>query len=171
MTQITLIDVYEGTRIRQGALEFLYRLLEERSRESSISHREMPSFEHHRAFWTRRPYRFAFLIEPSGYLPREDLKWPWCGYVSATGRNEIGIHIALAWQRRGLGTAAVQAFMAEHYPNPEIHGERVGAWVANINPQNERSKAMFERLGFRKTQETFQHLEEGPDAEDATDTH
>jgi RimJ/RimL family protein N-acetyltransferase len=33
---------------------------------------------------------------------------------------------------------------------------RNGNWLANVAPANERSRRMFEGLGFRKIQETFE---------------
>jgi RimJ/RimL family protein N-acetyltransferase len=159
---IKLLDLYQAGQIRPGALEFLYKMMEERQTEPevNISYKELPSFEHHRAFWTRRPYRFTYLIEPSDYLPRDDLSWQWAGYVSATARNEIGIVLLQAWRGHGIGPQAVQALLERHKPNPAVPSECSGCWLANVAPGNERSRRMFEKLGFRKIQETYA-LEEG----------
>lgn len=172
---IALVDVYEGTGIRAGALEFLYRLMEERSTEPelNISHRAMPTFEQHRAFWTRRPYRFAYLIEAVDFQPTHQgmpggPHHPWIGYVSATPRNEIGIVLLKEWRGHGFGPHAVRALVAKHRPNPPIPSEVNGHWLANINPANARSIGMFTALGFREIQRTYElneeedHGKEGP---------
>ena len=56
-TMVKLLDIYQGSGIRTGALEFLYELMRERDPEISISHSTLPTFEQHRQFVTRRPYR------------------------------------------------------------------------------------------------------------------
>jgi hypothetical protein len=69
---IRLVDVYDPTGpggIRGGALEWLYELMKEREPEINISHRELPTFEQHRQFVTRRPYRFWYLIETAADTP------------------------------------------------------------------------------------------------------
>lgn len=161
---IRLIDLYEGVGIRLGALEFLYKLMEERQTEPevNISHKELPSFEHHRAFWTRRPYRFAYLIEAADFETKNSAQdHPWIGYISTTARNEIGIVLLKGWRGHGFGPEAVRAFIAKHQPNCAVPSEVDGYWLANIAPGNEHSKQMFQRLGFHKISETYA-LEEEP---------
>lgn len=165
---VALVDVYDGTRIREGALEFLYRLMEERSTDPSlnISHRAMPTFEQHRGFWSRRPYRCAYLVS---HPREEDLQTlppiSWCGYVSATHRNEIGIVLMPSHRGRRIGVHAVLQLMAKHKPNPAVAGECNGRWLANINPENDRSIGMFtQALGFKEIQRTYE-LPDNPDPE------
>lgn len=169
---IRLVDVYEGTGIRHGALEFLYRLMEERQTEPevNISNRGLPTFEHHRAFWTRRPYRFAYLVEAVDFVSRDPQLdgHPWIGYVSATGRNEIGVVLLKSWRGHGFGPHVVRALMEKHHPNPPIPGECTGRWLANINPANERSIGMFTRLGFREIQRTYEFNQEETDGQEAS---
>jgi RimJ/RimL family protein N-acetyltransferase len=155
---INLIDVYDSTQptgIRKHATEFLYELVKERLKEpdTNISHQTMPTMAQHVGFITGKPYRYWYLID---WLQQD---WRaerlWVGYISATHNNEIGI--VLQRHARGLriGPSAVRVFMNHHQPNPAIPSERVDHWIAHINPANERSKAMFTRLGFVKIQETF----------------
>lgn len=177
MVVMKLIDIYEGAGIRAGALEFLYELMKERDPEINISHRELPSFEQHRGFVTRRPYRFWYLIEVPAQAPREGLfgvpiffEPTWVGYISATQANEIGVVLYKLYRGRGYGPAAIQQLMQWHHPNPPAESSRNGHWLANIAPQNEHSKRVFHKLGFRKIQETYALEEEphgqetGPDA-------
>jgi RimJ/RimL family protein N-acetyltransferase len=162
---IRLLDLYEGTGIRAGALEFLYELMKERQTEPevNISNHGLPTFEHHRAFWTRRPYRVIHLIEAIDFkvtAPKLDWSDAWIGYVSATQRNELGIVLLKAWRGHGFGSAALRAFMTMHQPLEAVPGERSAHWLANINPANERSIATFGKLGFKLVQQTYELKEE-----------
>lgn len=162
---IKLVDIYDGARIRDGALEFLYELMKEREPEINISHRELPTFEQHRQFVTRRPYRFWYLIEAVDFETRNPARdHPWIGYVSATHSNEIGIVLLKDWRGHGFGKLVVQELIALHRPNPAEPSVRTGTWIANVAPANERSRRMFEGLGFRKIQETFEF--QSPQEED-----
>jgi RimJ/RimL family protein N-acetyltransferase len=160
---IRLVDVYDPTGpggIRAGALEWLYELIQEREPEVNISHRDMPTFEQHRQFVTRRPYRFWYLIEYSPDTPELVIAGYvapiFAGYVSATHDNEIGIVLRGEFRGHGLGPDAVRMLIEKHRPNPAEPSVRNGNWLANVAPANERSRRMFEGLGFRKIQETFE---------------
>lgn len=156
-TMLKLLDIYGAGGIRPGALEFLYELMKEREPEINISHRALPTFEQHRQFVTRRPYRFWYLIERQAE-GREDPVW--IGFISATADNEIGIVIRKAYRGCGFGPQAIQMLMAVHRPNPTEPSVRTGNWVANIAPGNAHSKHVFESLGFRRIQETFEYIKE-----------
>lgn len=164
---IALLDLYAGTNIRAGALEFLYELMKERSPEVNISHKELPSFERHRGFVSSRPYRFWYLLAADPQPPRDDgfggkiaFEPVWVGYISATHRNEIGVILRKAYRGRGYGPEAIVEFVRLHRPNPPLDGIESGRWLANIAPENEHSRHIFQKLGFRKIQETYA-LEEG----------
>lgn len=142
-----LIDVYDEAREPiPDAVDFLYQLLRDRDKKASISHKTMPSKEEHERFVRSCPYRYWYLIKQE----------TWVGTVSATMNNEIGIMLAKPFQGCGIGPAALLDFISKHEPLPAIPSLRVGAWLANIAPSNGRSKRMFQRLGFRKVQETYQ---------------
>lgn len=163
---IRLLDVYEGKGIRAQALEFLYELIKERDPEINISHSTLPSFEQHRQFMTRKPFRFWYLIEraQNGHEPPA-----WLGYISATHRNEIGIVLRRQYRGNGFGPEAVELLRKMHRPLAAEPSERNGNWLANIAPSNAHSRHMFEKLGFSKIQETFALNEETTDGnEEAT---
>lgn len=141
-----LVNLYGDSGTRPGAARFLYELMKEREPEMNISHRGLPRWDEHVAFIRRRPYRFWYLIEVDG---------AWAGYISATADNEIGVVIRKAYRGQGLGPKAIKALITLHYPNPGVPSERNNRWLANINPENEHSKHVFQKLGFRKLQETF----------------
>lgn len=157
MAMLKLLDVYHAGGIRPGALEYLYELMKAREPEVNISHREMPSFEQHRQYVTRRPYRFWYLIERQGQGTFEPA---WIGFISVTENNEIGIVLGKNHRGNGFGPMAISMLMSMHRPNPAVPGARTGRWLANIAPANERSLRTFARLGFRKIQETFEFQSE-----------
>ena len=68
------------------------------------------------------------------------------GAIYVTAQNEIGISILKRFQGFGYGKAAVLRVM-------EILGPR--EYLANINPANKRSAAMFKSLGFGLIQHTY----------------
>lgn len=139
-----LVDVYAD---RERSMVFLYELIKERMTEPEVNiSATMPTWQQHRQFVCRRPYRHWYLIEVDG---------AWVGYVSATDRNEIGIVVLKAHRGKGYGPEAVKAFTDKHAPLPAIPSQRSGRWLANINPKNERSIAMFEKLGFKHLQNTY----------------
>jgi RimJ/RimL family protein N-acetyltransferase len=115
----------------------LYRLLEERTPEQSISHKKMPEYKQHLDFVESRPYR-------AWYLCLID-KVP-VGAVYLTLQREIGVFIFKAEQGKGYGEQAVKMLM-EKWP---------GRFLANVNPQNKASMAMFTKLGFNLIQNTYE---------------
>jgi RimJ/RimL family protein N-acetyltransferase len=119
---------------------FLYKLLEERQAEQSISHKRMPRFSEHVAFVRGRPY-LAWYIITSAEAER-------VGAVYITRRRELGLSILRAHQRKGHGGAAVREVMRIHAAGDE-------PFLANINPKNEASIAFWESLGFSLLQVTY----------------
>jgi RimJ/RimL family protein N-acetyltransferase len=139
---IHLVDVYTEIYETRVATKFLYELLKERTITTNISHREMPSFEKHCAFVDSRPYHEWFLI----YQEWGNVEMGPLGSIYLSKQNEIGVFIAKEHQRKGYGQIAVCSLMNRH------PGE---TFLANINPHNSRSIAMFEGLGFVLKQLTF----------------
>jgi hypothetical protein len=156
-----LVDVYQGTGILPGAIDFLYEVMAERAAdpEMNISF-TMPTPEQHRQFVHRRPYRCWYLIEVEGAL---------VGYVNATTHNEIGIFLLKKHRGKGYGEQAVRALMEKHEPLPAIPSERRGKWIANVAPSNEHSKHLFGgKLSGRLIQLTYE-LPGGEDGEEETE--
>jgi RimJ/RimL family protein N-acetyltransferase len=139
-----LVDVYTD---REKSMVFLYELIKERMTEPEVNiSATMPTWQQHRQFVCRKPYRCWYLIEVDGAF---------VGYVSATANNEIGIVIAKASRGKGYGPMAIKELMRMHDPLPAIPSKRSGKWLANINPKNERSIGMFTSLGFKHLQNTY----------------
>jgi RimJ/RimL family protein N-acetyltransferase len=144
---IRLVDVYRG-KIAPGAVEFLYELLKERPPEANISHGEMPTIEQHRGFVMRRPYRAWFIVEND--------EGERVGAVSVTTRNEVGIAILKAHQRKGYGVAAIEALLRSAVLAPASPSEVPRKLVANVAPGNATSRAMFEKMGCKLIQVTYE---------------
>lgn len=142
MVTIELVSVYNDP----AAYGLLHDLLAERTPEQSVSHKKMPMYSEHIEFVDSKPYRAWYLVieESDGYV----------GAVYLTELNEIGVSIFRAHQGKGYGTAAVQSLMKKHKPLPAIPSKRVGTFIANMNPENEASRRLFKKLGFKKVQET-----------------
>lgn len=118
----------------------LYRLLAERKPEQSISHKGMPDWDAHCRFVSSQPYLAWYLV-----VHRTTA----VGAVYLSKEREIGIAILRAHQRRGYGRAAVEAVMAKH-PGPIF---------ANVNPDNEPSRLLWESLGYDVKQVTYGYAE------------
>ena len=132
---LTLVSVY---RLPKLAPQLLYELLEEREPRVNISHRVMPSWKQHCKFIARRPYSAWYLIKS-----RDD----YVGTIYLTALNEIGISILARWRGIGFGPRAVRLLMRKH-------GRK--RYLANINPRNEKSIRMFQRIGFHIIQQTYE---------------
>lgn len=136
--ELCLADVYETNNY----LEILYGLLSEREAYESISHEEMPTFFQHGVFVASHPYRqWWFIINP------DDPDWtdP-IGTIALTRQNEIAISIAKKYRRMGWATKAIKGLMTL-YPHIDF--------LANINPANKKSIALFSKFGFKHVQNTY----------------
>jgi RimJ/RimL family protein N-acetyltransferase len=132
---VKLVDAY---RVDE-APALLYRLLQERNADVNISHRAMPTWRQHLAFIRARPYRAWYLIRVGPSL---------VGAVYLSKQNEIGVFVLREHQGRGYGSDAIRKVMARH--------RGVKRFLANINPRNPRSIALFTDLGFRHIQNTYE---------------
>jgi RimJ/RimL family protein N-acetyltransferase len=134
---VRLVSVYD----HPGAVKILHDLLRERhgDRAVNISHRDMPTWREHVAFVEGKPYAAWFIV----LADKDEV----AGSVYLSKQDEIGVFIFKAFQDRGLGPEALKELM-EQMPRRR--------YLANLNPANDRSKAMFERLGFRHVQETYE---------------
>ena len=132
---------------REDAARILYQILLEREGADNvnISHKAPPSFDQHCAFVANHPYGAWYLIEAgstivgSVYLTKPPRP-------SIAG-NEFGIFIFAAHQGKGYAKHAVRMVMEKHGP---------GRYLANINPKNSRSLALFLREGFDLCQFTLE---------------
>jgi len=145
---LRLTDVYDVGPSLAGRI--LYELLQERPPEANISHRQMPSYEAHKAFVASRPYKAWYLIEdrPETYEAAffELQRLERVGSVALTRANEVAVAIFATHQRKGYAFRAV-TLLRERHPGPLL---------ANVAPGNTRSHALFLKLGARVIQHTYQ---------------
>ncbi|KKN52512.1 hypothetical protein LCGC14_0612010 [marine sediment metagenome] len=129
-----LVDIYKSP----DSVDVLYRLLEERPKSANISHKLMPSRKKHKGFVESCPYTAWYLVLVT-YGQR-------VGAIYLTREDEIGVSIFKDHERCGYATTAIRMLMGLH-PRKRF--------LANINPENEGSIAMFEKLGFSHIQNTY----------------
>jgi RimJ/RimL family protein N-acetyltransferase len=134
-----------------GYEHILWALLKERDIETtSISHRAMPSWEEHVSHVKFHDYKdWCLICLDDGTV---------LGVVYLSPRDEIGIQIFRAHQGNAYGEWAVRAMMARH---PEVK-----RFLANINPRNSASIALFRKLGFTDLQITLELRNDRPDDPD-----
>ena len=121
----------------KGAVDILYRLLSEREPSESISHRSMPTLAEHRKFVRSNPYQVWYLIQ---------IDHVYVGACYISKQREIGIGIFKEHRRKGHAAHALQTMMSL-WP---------GRFIANINPENKKSVALFAELGFKHIQNTYE---------------
>jgi RimJ/RimL family protein N-acetyltransferase len=127
---VKLIPVDTGN---EAHLRDLYDLLEERTPGQSISHRRMPTWQEH------KDHVYA-MTNPASERAHQD----WCLIQNAAGI--VGAVYLREFQGHGYGPNAVVMMMMKH-------GER--NYLANVAPNNEASRKMFEKLGFKLIQVTL----------------
>ncbi len=137
-----LVNAYH----RPDAAKFLWQLMEESmdEPETTIAHKAMPSWEEHLAWLERRAYRVLLLIVdqvPDGEGTMN------VGYVGVTEDNEIGIRIRKGCRGKRYGQEALNYLLEWMLPFADA-GIAPGRFVANINPKNAPSIALFTGLGF-----------------------
>ena len=107
-----------------------YKLLAERGPHENISHRAMPTWEEHCDFMREQPHDAWYWFTMYTDVP--------AGCVYLSHQREIGVGVLRKWRGHGLATAAIKELMRRH----------PGRFLANINPANEASIALFRKLGF-----------------------
>lgn len=128
-----LVSVYEA----DNAPLYLYALLVERPAEANISHRKLPTAAEHLAFVQSHPYTAWYLVLEG----RSAL-----GAVYLTKQREIGVFIFREHQNVGWAKKAIA----------ELRKLHPGRCLANVAPGNEVSKKLFEGLGARHIQNTYE---------------
>jgi len=137
---IKLESIYSRTN-KDAAYSALYQLLAERQPYESISHVGMPTIKEHEDFLNRKPYKGWYLIiQGEGNV---------VGSIYLSFQNEIGIAIFNRHRRNGYGKEAIKKLI-EMYPNERY-------FLANINPINEKSEKLFQKLGFILIQHTYKY--------------
>lgn len=131
------------------AAEILWELMKEAQPSETISQQGMPSWEEHVSFVGRFPFRMWYLLQADGVF---------VGSIYLSRRNEIGVRIFKAHRRKGHAKWAIMEILRMWRKLVAASGRPAvqrAAFIANINPANEASQALFSSLGFRHIQNTF----------------
>jgi RimJ/RimL family protein N-acetyltransferase len=99
----------------------------------------MPTFAKHVAFMESNPYPVWYIIECGHHMP--------VGHTYLSKSDEIGIFVTKSFHGKGIGTKAIEQLMSMH---------KRDRYLANINPQNDVSQALFNKLGFKRIQFTYE---------------
>lgn len=138
---VTLIEIFEQTTyIKNSYIPLLYKLLMEREEHECISHRRMPTYEQHVHFFRSQPYQAWFMI-------RSNKTNKLVGTVYITDHNEIGIQIFKACRGKNYARETLSKIVAQYCTR---------RLLANINPKNEASIALFAEFGFTHIQNTYE---------------
>jgi RimJ/RimL family protein N-acetyltransferase len=138
--------------------QYLWQLLGERKLSESISHRKMPTYQEHVQFVRNSPneYEWWFIIEDSPTSESGVRDGFAVGAIYLTYRSEIGVQIALKHRREGYAKEAIERLIAmtsiiKNRQDPFARTQ----YLANINPDNGASIALFTELGFQTVQMTL----------------
>ena len=135
-----LWDIYQIPLSKKEVREILFRWLAEREEISNISHRAMPTWEFHCKYVDSKPHlAWWFIMHPE--LPELPV-----GHAYVSQQCEIGIQIAREYRGNGFAKAALRHIV------DEFHDVRL---LANINPANAASIALFAKFGFQHIQNTY----------------
>jgi RimJ/RimL family protein N-acetyltransferase len=143
---IRLVSI--GQYDHKTATDITWQLLQERPVEARISHDGKTRRPEHNAFVSHHPYRCWFLIE------NEDKEV--VGAISLSWKNEIGIAILKAHAGRKYAKQAIEEVMKHLPPLPPKNGNIPATYVANVAPGNKASIKLFQSLGAKVVQQTFQ---------------
>lgn len=141
------IELIQVNPLNPECVEFLYIVCKEREEENNVNISfKVPNYQSHREFVHSNPYRMWFLITTAVGK---------AGYIYLSDKNEIGIVLLKEYRRQGIGSIAITTLIRLVEPLPAIPSERVGHYIANINPDNTASMKMFEKLGFKRIMTTY----------------
>lgn len=138
--ELILENIYasDNAKLKDRHHSILYQLLLERKENESISHNDMPSWGEHVGFIEKKPYKGWYVVY------RDEIA---VGSIYLTYKNEIGIAIFEKYRRLGLAKRAIVELMGLH---------REDYYLANINPANQKSIALFTgKFGFKHIQNTY----------------
>lgn len=123
-----------------------WALLRIRPQNANISHRRMPTWEEHLAFFRSKPYLAWYGIIDTSNEKMAGMIYLTDGAIPGHIGSEIGIQLFPDCYGMGIGEAAVQHLMAKHGPR---------IYRANIAPENGASVTFFNGLGFTLRQMTY----------------
>lgn len=129
--------------INKSNLKFLYELL--KTREYSISHKEIPSFEEHSNFVQNHPYHKWFIIENQSNL---------IGSLYIHKDNSIGLDILNQFEE--LIPDLLSLLEKRYKPLPYIKSVRSKNFFLNVSPKNKRLHDLLISSGYEISQVSFE---------------
>ena len=120
--------------------EFLFKLLQDRKPNVSISHKKMPTYLQHVEFIESKPYEKWYIV----LLDEKNI-----GSTYLSKNDEIGISLIEEMQGKGMGSRILELIIEKNPRN---------RYLANINPNNSRSVRFFEKNGVKLIQHTFEKI-------------
>ena len=127
-------------------IKFLFDLLKERTDIQSVKHSTMPTYEKHKKFVKSRPFDKWYIITVEFITNGKEKTEKSIGTIYLTEKNEIGVFLLAEYIDCGFGQMALSLLMQE---NPRQF------YLANINPQNEKSIRFFSKNNFKPYQVTY----------------
>ena len=107
--------------------EFLFKLLQDRKPNVSISHKKMPTYLQHVEFIESKPYEKWYIV----LLDEKNI-----GSTYLSKNDEIGISLIEEMQGKGMGSRILELIIEKNPRN---------RYLANINPNNSSSVRFFEK--------------------------
>ena len=127
----------------KSQINILFELLKERS--NNISHSSETSFEEHKSFVEKHPYRVWYL------LTRHDLP---IGSIYLTNENSIGINMNQLIDVNDI--QSIFEFVQSNYsPLPAIKSIRRKDFHINVSPENQNLLDCLKSLNKKEIQSTF----------------
>jgi len=124
--------------VSKSDYRFLYDLLKERNSKINISHKRMPTWEEHVRFVKSKPYSKWYII----YNKDEKI-----GSIYLSKQSEIGIHLLKKYEKESIHLESIKKLMLL---NSKIK------FRANVSPKNKNYIMLFEKLGFKMVQHTYE---------------
>ena len=125
-------------KIKKEDYVFLHNLLAQRNSKINISHKRMPTWEEHVRFVKSKPYSKWYII----YNKDEKI-----GSIYLLKQSEIGIHLLKKYEKESIHLESIKKLMLL---NSKIK------FRANISPKNKNYIMLFEKLGFKMVQHTYE---------------
>ena len=125
-------------KIKKEDYVFLHNLLAQRNSIVNISHKRMPTWEEHVKFVKSKPYSKWYII----YNKDEKI-----GSIYLSKQSEIGIHLLKKYEKESIHLESIKKLMLL---NSKIK------FRANISPKNKNYIMLFEKLGFKMVQHTYE---------------
>lgn len=136
--------------VTQSDIELIYKWQSEHGARRYSRNTEVPAYEHHESWFLKRvsspdPYLIIMLEGvPVGVLRLDKL--------SIDSEYEVSILISSDYYGRGVGTAALTK-LRQRYPSITI--------VAEVHEENESSRALFEKLGYKQSNGKYYSYSDG----------